>query len=1375
MPKGVMIPHRALGNHMAWMEGRFPLTTTDRGVQKTPFSFDASVWEFYAPLLTGAQLVIAEPGGHADPSYLVQLIREQNVTTLQLVPTLLERLLEEDGIEQCASLRRVFCGGEALTVSVTERFREKLRAAEFTNLYGPTEVTIDSTYWVCEAGRSSIPIGKPVSNTQAYVLDEAMRVVPIGVAGELYLGGESLATGYWQRAGLTAERFVPNPYSTTPGTRLYRTGDVVRWNVTGELEYFGRNDHQVKIRGFRIETGEIESALQELDEVGRAVVLVREEEGRKQLAAFVVSSNGVEPNSKDLKEYLQGRMPEYMVPASIAIVGELPLMPNGKVDRQALLAISSQTPGSEYEGARNDVEELLVQVWQEVLGLERVGINDNFFELGGDSIVSIQVIARMRQHGVKLKLKEMFQHQTIAELAQAANGNGTEQVNRVADEAVGAVALTPIQRHFFAHGLNNPHHFNQSVILATDECPEASVLESVMQKLVAHHAALRLRFTETENGWQQAYADATDEPIVTFSDLSQLSGSEQRATLEAEAAAAQASLNIINGPVLRVVLFDCGESGARLLLVVHHLVVDGVSWRILLEDLQTLYAQAQRGETFELPATTSTFKRWSEKLGAYANSAAMQQEASYWQQHNTSVRLPVDDETGANTVGSTRTVEVKLSKEETQELLQQVPKAYHTQIQEVLATAVTLAIRNWTGADQLLVEMEGHGREEVVGDVDVSRTVGWFTSVYPVQLELKTDELGSALKSIKEQLRGVPEHGIGYGIWRYLGTGTTESTPAAQVSFNYLGQFDQVLSGGAFRPATESAGPVQDPREKRDHLLAISGMVIDGELRMKWAYSEAVHRRETIERVVAQFAAELRALIEHCQSEGVGGHTPSDFPLVRIEQKQLETLETKYPSVADLYPQTPLQQGLIFHTLFAPGSGFYVVQFRLVLQELNREAFQRAWQQVIDRHEILRTAFVSEGVKEPVQVVLGNVPLTWHEDDWRAFSSADVEQKLKEYMQWDRTTTYDFGHAPVMRVALMRSADDEYHFVWSHHHLLLDGWSVPLLIKEMAAFYEANCKGETLELPKPRPYRDYIAWLAQQDEKAAERFWTQEMQGITGPTRLNIDRGNDVGVEAGALEFVDQRVNLSEELTGELQKIARQEKITLNTIVQGAWALLLSRYSGDSRVIFGTTVSGRPAELAGVERMIGMFINTVPFQVGIEQSQPVFDWLKQIQQKHTEIRQYEHTPLMMIQAWSDIPRGVPLFETVLGFENYPLNDVVKETVSRLQIPRAYGYDRNHYPLSIAVVPGAQLSLKITYNSERFPTRSVARMFESLEALLQKIGVSSESTLKELVDTVDRANAAQKRSREQEREKFNFSKLINVRRKVITGVREESVL
>jgi amino acid adenylation domain-containing protein/non-ribosomal peptide synthase protein (TIGR01720 family) len=905
-PKGVMVTHRALGNHMLWMQRRFPLTFADRVVQKTPFSFDASVWELFAPLLVGARLVMAAPGGHQDPTYLCGFMIEQGITALKIVPSLLERLLDEEGFRQCESLRYVFCGAEAMPLKLAERFFGRT-GAELFNLYGPTEAAIDVTFWPCKPGhkRKSIPIGKPIINTQVYVLDERMRLAPMGVSGELYIGGESLARGYWQRPELTAEKFVPNPYGKTPGARLYRTGDMVRWNDERELEYLGRNDAQVKVRGFRIELGEIEAALLERDEVGRAVVLVREEEGRaKQLAAYVAASDGVEPDSRELRGYLQGRLPEYMVPASINVVAEMPLMPNGKVDRKALLALKVEGGAREreLEGARNEVEELLAQVWRDVLGVERVGIRDNFFELGGDSILSIQIATKAKQLGLPVRVRQLFQHRTIAELAgaiqQSSVANPTEPTKAERDEAFGELPLTPIQRRFFEHRLPNPHHYNQSVMLEADAAPDPDTLRAVVAKLVAHHTSLLLRFTETEGVWHQSYADSEQHEVVSYVDLSHLAGDEQRRQLEAQAAATQAGLNITQGPLLRAVLFDLGAGrGARLLLAIHHLAIDGVSWRILLEDLQTVFNQAREGRSVELPGRTSSFKRWAEGLRQYAASGRLRAEASYWldDRRRQVAPLPVDYAEGENRVGSARSVEVALSREETRALLQEVPKAYHTQAQEVLATAVALAVREWVGGTRVLVDMEGHGREDVIEGVDVSRTVGWFTSVYPVLLEVEGSDLASALKSVKEQLRGVPQRGVGYGVLKYLGAdeGLRErlrGTREAEVSFNYLGQFDQVLGGSEFSAAPESTGAVQDARGMRPHLLAINGMVVDGQLRMTWGYSEAMHRRESVEYVAGEFIEVLREIVEHCRNEEAGGYTPSDFPLANLDQESLDSL-----------------------------------------------------------------------------------------------------------------------------------------------------------------------------------------------------------------------------------------------------------------------------------------------------------------------------------------------------------------------------------------------------------------------------------------------------------------------------------------------------
>ena len=841
------------------------------------------------------------------PEAFYELLSEEGVTVLNQTPSAFQQLMRvdeaSDGMLDPA-LRLVIFGGEALELQGLQPWFERHgdEQPQLVNMYGITETTVHVTYrpLVSEdaQGTGGSVIGRPIHDLQTYILDEQFRPVPAGIAGEMYVGGAGVARGYVNRPDLAAQRFVPHPFSTTPGARLYRTGDLARWSDSGELEYLGRNDHQVKIRGFRIETGEIETALLERAEVGQAVVLVREEEGRgKQLAAYVVPSNGIEPNARELRSYLQERLPEYMVPASIAVLATVPLTSNGKIDRQSLLSLSASRMlvESDGEGAQNDVEELLVQVWQEVLGLEQVGIHDNFFELGGDSILSIQIVAKAKRSGLTLKVQQIFQYQTIAELARVVS---TRQNATELDETVGEVPLTPIQLRFFELGLPNPHHFNQAVMLEVDPRPELSLLESVLNKLVEHHDALRLRFTESADGWRQAYAEAETQQLVSAIDLSHLSLDEQQRQLEIHAAAAQASLDITAGPLLRVVLFDLGnESPARLLIAIHHLAIDGVSWRILMEDLQTAYDQARRGEEIELPGRTNSFKRWSESLQQYASSAELESQVSYWldERRRDVPRLPVDFERGENTVGSAGSVVVELSPEETHTLLQEVPKAYHTQIQEVLATAVALALREWTGSDKVLLEMEGHGREDVVAGVDVSRTVGWFTSVYPVLLELEGDEISTALKSIKEQLRAVPQRGIGYGIWKYVRAGETERAQlremtAAEVSFNYLGQFDQVLSGEEFRAAADSTGAVQDERGKREHLIAINGMVADGQLRMTWGYSEAVHRGETIERVAAEFADVLRELIEHCQSEDAGGHTPSDFPLAQLDQQSLDML-----------------------------------------------------------------------------------------------------------------------------------------------------------------------------------------------------------------------------------------------------------------------------------------------------------------------------------------------------------------------------------------------------------------------------------------------------------------------------------------------------
>ncbi|BAY23348.1 amino acid adenylation domain protein [Calothrix sp. NIES-2100] len=897
-PKGVMIPHRAICNHMLWMQSEFPLTASDRVLQKTPFSFDASVWEFYAPLLAGGQLIVAQPGGHQDNAYLLDLIAQQQVSIVQFVPSQLRSLLAEQKIYNCHSLRRVFCGGEALASDLQASFFRILPNVELCNLYGPTEATIDTSYWRCqpEEEQRIVPIGKAIANAQIYLLDFYLQPVPIGVPGEIYIGGAGLARGYLNRPDLTAEKFISNPFLSD--TKLYKSGDLARYRPDGTLEFIERIDGQVKLRGFRIELGEIETQLTQHLQVKQAVVLVREDvPGEKRLVTYIVPSQEQSPTVSELRSFLKNNLPDYMVPSVFITLNTLPFLPNGKLDRKALPAPDTARPDLEaiFATPRTPVEETLVQIWSEVLRLENVGINDNFFELGGDSILSLQAIAKANQAGLQLTPKQIFEYQTIGDLALVA---GTSKKN--ADEqgiVTGSLNLTPIQHWFFEQELLDSHHWNQAVMLELDSSCNPILLKQVVQQLLIHHDALRLRFVQTEFGWQPSINEPEENIPFAIIDLSNLPEPEQRKAIEAKANALQASLKL--SQLVQVALFRLGENQPyRLLIIIHHLAVDGVSWRILLEDLQTVYQQIIQGKRHQFPAKTTSIKHWAEKLQKYANLDNVNSEINYWlsQPYQNISPLPVDFPNGENTVASACTVSVSLSQTETTSLLNEVPTVYQTQINDILLTALVQTFKQWTGNSSLLINLEGHGREDILENVDLSRTVGWFTTIFPVILDITAAfNPGEALKTVKEQLRSIPHKGINYGVLRYLSEKSIaeklKALPQPEVTFNYLGQFDQVISETSmFRPATESTGTTQSLRGKRHCLLEVNGLIVGGKLRLDWTYSKALHQPATVEKLAQGFIEALRSLIVHCQSPHAGGFTPSDFPQMQFSQQELDEL-----------------------------------------------------------------------------------------------------------------------------------------------------------------------------------------------------------------------------------------------------------------------------------------------------------------------------------------------------------------------------------------------------------------------------------------------------------------------------------------------------
>jgi amino acid adenylation domain-containing protein/non-ribosomal peptide synthase protein (TIGR01720 family) len=896
-PKGVAVEHRQIVSYVRAVTARLGLAPHGSYALVSTVAADLGNTMLFPSLATGGCLHVIAEEMATDAPALGAYFEERRIDYLKIVPSHLAALHLADGGVRILPRQALVVGGEASSPQWLAQLSAASPAMELFNHYGPTETTVGVlTYRLAPVSAlpSSVPLGRPLADTKIYVLDASLGAVPVGVAGELCIGGSGLSRGYLGRGDLTAEKFVPNPYGEA-GSRLYRTGDLGRYLADGNVKFLGRIDQQVKVRGFRVELGEIEAVLCRHSGVGQAVVVVREDHpGEKRLVAYVVGQSGRAPEPVELRAHLAALLPEPMVPSWIVALDSVPLTPNGKLNRKAL-------PAPEGWGARLDVvetaprteaERALAAIWSEVLRVEAVGVEDNFFELGGDSILGMQVIARARRAGYQLTLKQIFQHPTIARLALVAEpARGGEASQEL---AMGPVALTPIQRWFFEQELASSHHFNQTVLLKLRERVEIAALEGAVRELVHHHDALRLRFEQEEGSWRQWHARDGAEGIFAVVDLS--NEMEWLRTLEADTARVQASLDLTAGPLMRVVHYRLGEAGERLLVAIHHLVVDGVSWRILLEDLQLAYEQLRVGRRVELPPKTTSFQEWARRLTEHARSSLLATEVEHWtsQARGDAARLPVDHPEGENTVRSARSLSVSLSAEETRVLLQDVPGVYRTQINDVLLAALAQALAAWTGRSRVTVELEGHGREELFAGVDLSRTVGWFTSLYPVTLDLSgCTGPGELLTAVKEQIRAIPNRGIGHGVLRYLAEDDlgrqVRGLPAPEMRFNYLGQFDQVLSeSGMFAAAAESSGPSRGREGRRSYLLDVNGLVAEGCLQLDWTYSEAVHQRETVEALAGAFIQALRDLVEHCQSPEAGGYTPSDFPLAGLDQDALQ-------------------------------------------------------------------------------------------------------------------------------------------------------------------------------------------------------------------------------------------------------------------------------------------------------------------------------------------------------------------------------------------------------------------------------------------------------------------------------------------------------
>ncbi|HET9254780.1 MAG TPA: amino acid adenylation domain-containing protein, partial [Pseudonocardiaceae bacterium] len=1381
-PKGVVVSHAGLASFAAAERDRYGVCPGDRVLQFSSPSFDASVLELCMSLLSGAALVVP-PAGPLLGEQLAGVLARGRVTHALIPPAALATVPERV-VAGLAEFRTVIVGGDACPPELVARWAPGRR---MINSYGPTESTV-VTSWSdpLRPGVSAPPIGRPIWNTQVYVLDTWLRPVPVGVAGELYVAGAGLARGYLRRPGLTAERFVAHPFAAVsggPGARMYRTGDVVRWNARGELEFLGRADDQVKIRGFRIEPGEIETVLRRHPRVAAAVVVAwGEPAGTKRLVGYLVAANGQVPETGELRAHLAATLPDYMVPAAFVTLDQLPLNRSGKLDRRALPEPDfTAVARAGYTAPSTDAERALAQIWGEMLGIERVGAQDNFFSLGGDSISSIQVVSRARRAGLILTPRDLFTHQTPASLAAHATTAAPERIDH--GPVSGAVPLTPIQHWFFHTQTADPQRFSQAVRLELTEAPDVPALAAALEALTEHHDALRMRFEYSGGQWHQHNPPPgparPPAAIPRRHDLSALPAPDRRAAIEKIIERVYAGFDLAARPLLAAELFELGPDARPVLfLAAHHLVVDGVSWRILLDDLDTAYQQARGGQPVDLGARSTSFRDWALRLSEHASAGGFDPELFYWAEttRNADPALPLDGH-GANTVASTRWVSMRLDPERTRALLQDVPGAYRTQVNDVLLAALGRVLADWTGRTRVPVDLEGHGREDLFPGVDLSRTVGWFTTIFPVALDCDSQgcdsqgcdsrDWGHTLKSIKEQLRAVPGRGLGYGALRYLSrTGAHLSARAPQVSFNYLGQFDWPTgaTGGLYHRVLGGLESDVGPGAHREHALDVVGRVEHKQLELTWYYSQESHHEQTVARLAEAMIQALTEIIEHCDSPPAGGRTPSDFPLAHLDQLTVDRVVGNGRSIEDVYPLTPMQAGMVFHALAQGDQAVYLEQFTLVLDGVpDPWVLGAAWQHVADRTPVLRSSVVWDGVEEPVQLVHHRVEVPVEYHNWAELPPALREEKTQRLLTRDREEGFDLSSAPLLRVRLARLSDTQVQVVWTFHHMLLDGWSVFQVLSDVFAAHTALRRREftpdgelaalaaddpDLGLPTRPPFRDYLRWLGEQDHAHAARYWREALAGFEARTPLPFDRPPVHGYASSSAQCLP--AELPEPDSARLAEFAKRHRLTLNAVIQGAWALLLSRYSGEREVCFGATVSGRPAELPGVDDIVGIFINTLPVRVCVPLEGPaepdmgtyrgakgVVEWLRELQDAQAEARRFGFVSLSQLHAWSELPGGEHLFDSIVVFENYPVSDAA--TAHGLSVRELRSVETTNYPLSVVVASRERLSIEFGYDAAAFDAATIEELAASFLQVLRALAADDAAW----VDEIDILTGAQR--------------------------------
>ncbi|MEC0193642.1 non-ribosomal peptide synthetase, partial [Paenibacillus apiarius] len=1297
-PKGVMLEHCGVVSLRHHLLKQYNVTSQDNVLQFANYVFDASVWEMTLSLLLGATLTLVSKSIIADVTRFNSFMQESRITLAVLPP---QYYLQT----AFTGVRWLTTAGAATNESVIEQTRNS--DSRYCNAYGPTECTVQATYWEYDGISnvpSNIPIGKPIANNHVYVLD-GDKLCGIGVPGELCVAGVGVARGYLNKPELTSKKFVANPF--VPGERMYRSGDLAKWLPDGNIAYLGRIDDQVKIRGFRIEPGEVENALRQLAGIQDAAVIVREtHDGEKALSAYLVSKDRVQLQAvrQDLEEIL----PAYMVPAYMMQIDRLPVTRNGKLDKRALpeiVAVSER----EYTAPKNELEEQLCSILSEVLGVERVGMKDSFFELGGDSIKAIRIISKLRSMGYHIAIKDIMQRNTVGAISYAVQKSVIEEQYEQ-DEVSGIVPLTPIVREFASWNLSNPHHFNQDMLMEID-LEDEKQLREVLDALVVHHDMLRSIYREG----QLEIVKVSDSRAYELKVYDYSEEQEAAGLMDAACTDLHSSIDLEEGPLVKAAMFRTVE-GNLLFLGIHHIVVDGVSWRILQEDISTAIRQVKEGTKIRFPAKTASYKAWAEALAEYKCSHLLQKERAYWERVATQMEsgeLSMDEQTGESGYGN---YTVHLNEEETTQLIHQAGRAYNTEINDLLISALGMTVKKLTGARDVTIGMEGHGREPIHKRIDIDRTVGWFTSVYPVVVSCH-DEIAKSIITTKEILRKIPNRGLGYGLLQ-------EELPVRplDVMFNYMGQMDAEAKGKKLHFFSSGKG-VADENKMLSELF-INGVISERRLTFTFRYNRGLFSSSTIQRFAEIYKACTQSMIAHCMQQEESVRTPSDYSAISITDEDLSVLHRLYPEkndIQDIFDLLPLQEGILYHDLKSSSSEYFTQFIYQVNQHINTNFMRSAFQCLLKKHDVLRTAMVYEGLKHPKQIILSHRSLDWEEIDLTAYDEKEQLARLNEMIEMDVKRGFDLQLNALFRIKNIKLSTNCTQLIWSFHHIIADGWCTELLCNDLKNYYNLLQDGYSIhdveqvieqEKCQVATYGDYIQWFQNQDEELALTYWCERLRDydLTYKYRPYFEppysRSN----------LAQVKKKLDVELTGSLLLLAQAHEITINTITEAAWGIVLQQINFTNDIVFGKVISGRHAEVRGIESIVGLFINTIPVRVSADENTTIIALLQELQDQGIESTMHAHCSLVKIQEQT--AQKSDLISSLFVFENHLAQEQQSEHIDGLQLALVSSRDETNYPLNLlAAVEDEALRFTVLYNPNKHALEEVEMMLSMLNNVL----------------------------------------------------------